>query len=398
MSSAPVIEYVAPAPAVTLSVPSQLLLPAHTTTTDTTDDNFDTTGLVHPQFSFTAVEVFSLQVVVYLVPSDEFDAPVYSQIHQEQTVAGMTTQHRVENPAVQEEVIVQEIPQAPQVQIVERRQEQIVEPIDVLAPAVTYAAHSQQLPSIIKAVATGVNLDMTGLVNPQFSIAGVEVSAPQAVGSLLPLQEFVAPMCNQVLQEQIVATVQPRVCFQEISEVQVVERIQVSQTTLNTRSTSTSSGVLAATHAATALATTDDDPIPPILDDEQMLHRYQAQIDQCVHMLTTKKDMIERYEKQVAALLERVPRTVFSRDRRVLQKQVDEFKCLFLARASTRANCQGKVGFSHAGGAREARTWCCTKNFVGPEEKTEAQTLTSLLLSDFVQHIFLHFLRREGDC
>ena len=51
MSSAPVIEYVAPALAVTLSVPSQLLPPAHTTTTDTTDDNFDTIGLVHPQFS-----------------------------------------------------------------------------------------------------------------------------------------------------------------------------------------------------------------------------------------------------------------------------------------------------------------------------------------------------------
>ena len=242
----------------------------------------------------------------------------------------MTTQHRVENPAVQEQVIVQEIPQAPQVQIVERIQEKIVEPIDVLAPAVTYAAPSQQVPSIIKAVATGVNLDMTGLVNPQFSITGVEVSAIQAVGSLLPLQEFVAPICNQVLQEQIVATVQPHVCFQEISEVQVVERIQVSQTTLNTRSTSTSSGVLAAKHAATALATTDDDPIPPILDDEQMLLRYQAQIDQCVHMLKTKKDMIERYEKQVAALLERVPRAVFSRDRRVLQKQVDEVNALFL--------------------------------------------------------------------
>ena len=128
--------------------------------------------------------------------------------------------------------------------------------------------------------------------------------------------------------------------------------------------------MLAATHAATALATTDDDPIPPIVDDEQMLLRYQAQIDQCVHMLKTKQDMIERYEKQVAALLERVPRAVFSRDRRVLQKQVDEFKCPFLARASTRANCQGKVGFSHAGGAREARTWCCTKHFVGPEEKS----------------------------
>ena len=52
VSSAPGIEHIAPAPAVTLSVPSQQLPPAYTTTTDTTDDNFDTTDLVHPQFSF----------------------------------------------------------------------------------------------------------------------------------------------------------------------------------------------------------------------------------------------------------------------------------------------------------------------------------------------------------
>ena len=109
-----------------------------------------------------------------------------TKIHQEQVVAGITTQQRVENPAVQEQVIVPEIPQAPQVQIAERIQEQIAEPIDVQSLAVTYAAHSQQLPSIIKAVATGVNLDMTSLVNPQFSIAGVEVSAPQVSGSLPP--------------------------------------------------------------------------------------------------------------------------------------------------------------------------------------------------------------------
>ena len=60
-----------------------------------------------------------------------------------------------------------------------------------------------------------------------------------------------------------------------------------SQTALNTSSTSTSSGVPAATHAAIAF-----------LDQEQMLLRSQAQIDQCVHMLKTKKEMIERCEKQ----------------------------------------------------------------------------------------------------
>ena len=48
---APVTEYVAPAPAVTLSVPSQQLRPAYTSATDATGVNLDVTGLVCPQFS-----------------------------------------------------------------------------------------------------------------------------------------------------------------------------------------------------------------------------------------------------------------------------------------------------------------------------------------------------------
>ena len=108
-----------------------------------------TTSTLHiwctPQFSFTVVEAFS-PVVGALPPLDEFHAPVYNQILQEQIVAGMTTQHRVENPSAQEQLIVQEIPQVP---LVEQTPEQIV--------------------------------DITGLVNPQFSITGVEVSALQAV-------------------------------------------------------------------------------------------------------------------------------------------------------------------------------------------------------------------------
>ena len=59
VSSAHVIEYMAPAPAVTVSVPSQQLPLACSTTTDTTHDNFDITDLVHPQFSFAAVEASS---------------------------------------------------------------------------------------------------------------------------------------------------------------------------------------------------------------------------------------------------------------------------------------------------------------------------------------------------
>ena len=161
---------------------------------------------------------------------------MYRQIHQEQIVAGMTTQHKVENPAVQEQVIVQEIPLTPQVQIVERIQEQIVEPIDVQAPAVTSAAPSQQLPSIIEAVTNDVKFDITGLVNPQISITFVEAYVPQVVGSLPPLQEFVAPVYNQIHQEHIVTgmttqhrvgnpAVQEQVIVQEIPQIPIVEQI-----------------------------------------------------------------------------------------------------------------------------------------------------------------------------
>ena len=52
---APVIEYIAPAPSMTNVVPSQQFPPAYVTT-DTTDDNRDTPGLVHTQFSSTDVE------------------------------------------------------------------------------------------------------------------------------------------------------------------------------------------------------------------------------------------------------------------------------------------------------------------------------------------------------
>ena len=165
VSSALVIEYVAPAPAVTLAVPSEQLLLVYTTSTIATDVNLDITGLVSPQFSSTAVEVFAPQVVVSLPPFEEFIARVYNQVHQEQNVAGEMTLN-----TVQEQVTVQEIPQ---VSIVVRIQEQIA--------------------------------DITGLVNPQFSFSAVEASAPQVVGSLPPFEEFDAPVCSKIHQEQIFA-------------------------------------------------------------------------------------------------------------------------------------------------------------------------------------------------
>ena len=69
------------------------------------------------------------QVVGSLLSLEEFASPVYNQIHQEQIVAGKTTQNIVEIPTVQEHVIVQEIPQ---VTFVDWTPEQIVEPIEVL--------------------------------------------------------------------------------------------------------------------------------------------------------------------------------------------------------------------------------------------------------------------------
>ena len=112
---APVTEYVAPAPAVALSVPSA---------TVATGVNLDVTGMVHPQFSSTAVEGSASQVVGSLPLGEVF-------------------------------------------------------------------------------AATGVNLDVTGMVYPHFSSTAVDGSASQVVGSL-PLGEvFAAPVFNQVHQEQL---------------------------------------------------------------------------------------------------------------------------------------------------------------------------------------------------
>ena len=172
-------------------------------TSVTTDDNLDITGLMYPQFSSTAVEPFSPHVVGPLPPHlEQFTEPVYNQVHQEQIPAGETTENIAEIPCVQEQVIIQEIPQ---VSSGERIQEQIV--------------------------------DITGLVNPQISNTAIEASAPEVVGSLLPFEEFTAPVYNQAHQEQIVAgemalnivenpVVQEQAIVQENSELQVVERIQ----------------------------------------------------------------------------------------------------------------------------------------------------------------------------
>ena len=80
----------------TFDAPSQQLHPAHTMTTVTTGVNLDIIGLVSPQFSSGALEASAPQVFVSLPPFEEFTAPVYNPVHQEQIVAGEMTQNIVE--------------------------------------------------------------------------------------------------------------------------------------------------------------------------------------------------------------------------------------------------------------------------------------------------------------
>ena len=170
-----------------------------------------------------------------------------------------------------------------------------------LSPAVFHPSFSQQLPPF-----------------DTNEVVAVEASVPQDVGPIL------------TSDEQIVDISTPR-GVEEIVEEQIFDAL-VPQTV--------EEQFFAVTPTP---ATTDDDPVHPILDDEQMLRGCQAQIDQCMHLLKTKEEVIERYEKHVAALLERVPRAVSSRDRRVLQKPVDEYNALILHERQLEQTAQEKL-------------------------------------------------------
>ena len=109
------------------------------------------TGLMNPQISTTSLE--ASQVVDSLPPVEEFSEPVYNQVNQEQIFPACsgTLVFEYAAPALVTEHI------AP-------------------APAVTSDAHSQQLPPVytMTAVTTDDNLDITGLMCPQFSSTAVE--------------------------------------------------------------------------------------------------------------------------------------------------------------------------------------------------------------------------------
>ena len=120
------------------------------------------------------------------------------------------------------------------------------------------------------------------------------------------------------------------------------------------------------------------------MDDLMTLH-----LDQCVHMLKTKQEGIERCVKQVAAILERVPRAVSSRDRRVLQKQGGRF-----------AGTHGGVLNLHTGFFPRAKPSRATPHHTTPHTTHHAHNntpqhqntkRTSHTLSAHIQHTHNHF-------
>ena len=184
---APVTEYVAPAPAVTLSVPCQQLRPAYTTATVATGVNLDVTGKVYPQFSSTAVEVSSSQVVGSLPLGDVFAATVFHQVHQEQLAGSDTTENIAHFPVVQEQVIVHATPRV----------------VDSLPPFAEFTVpayspvHQEQFP----AGETTENIAEIPVVQEQVIVQAI----PRVVGSLPPDGVFTGPVA-QVHQEQLSAS------------------------------------------------------------------------------------------------------------------------------------------------------------------------------------------------
>ena len=120
----------------------------------------------------------------------------------------------------QVQAIVQEIPEVP---VVEWIQEQIVETIEVL-PQERVKQHTAKQFVHVPVPQIQEQSAVTDLVNPQISIT--TDGALQVIDSFPLLEDFAAPVYNQVHQEQIVATPQAQVIVQEIPEVYVVERTQ----------------------------------------------------------------------------------------------------------------------------------------------------------------------------
>ena len=158
--------------------------------TVTTGFNLDITGFVNSQFFTTAVEASATQVVGSLLHSQEFVAPVYNHTNQEQIVA-----------TVQPHVRFQEIPE---VQVVQRIQ------------------GSQ---TTLNTSSTSTSSDV-----PAATRAATATTTPvgaQVVGPFPLLQDFAAPVYNQVHQEQIVETIEviPQERFQQCTIAPIMQGV-----------------------------------------------------------------------------------------------------------------------------------------------------------------------------
>ena len=162
VAPAPVFEYIAPASAVTLSVPGQQFRPGV---------NLDVTGLVHPHFSSTGVEVSASQVVGSL---PLFAAPVFPQVHQEQLAGGDTTENMVNFPVVQEQGVVGSLP-----------------PAEEFTSPMYNPVHQEQF----SAGDTAENFAIFPVVQEHVLVQAI----PRLVGSSLPVDEFTAHVAMRPL-------------------------------------------------------------------------------------------------------------------------------------------------------------------------------------------------------
>ena len=179
---APVEEYIAPTPAV--SVPGMVHPQFSSTAVEVSSSQvvgslplgevsaatcvtLDYTGLVSPQFSSTAVEVSASQVVGSLPLGEVFAAPVFHQVHQEQLAGGDTTEDIAVSPVVLEQGVVGSLPPA----------EEFTEPVFT-------AFHQEQF----SAGETIENISVFPVVQEQVLVQAI----PRLVGSSPPVDEFTA--------------------------------------------------------------------------------------------------------------------------------------------------------------------------------------------------------------
>ena len=134
-----------------------------------------------------AVDPIAPRVVGSLLPVEEFALPVFYQVHQEQSAAGEMTENLVENPVVQEQVIVQAI----------HHVFGSLPPCEVFAAPVFDQVHQVQF----AAGETTENIAEFPVVPEQVIVQAI----PRVASSLPPVDEFTPPVHNSVHQEQFSA-------------------------------------------------------------------------------------------------------------------------------------------------------------------------------------------------